>query len=245
MKVVQVSSIALALAIPFALMVGCGDDSQTSCADNPGGCTTASSSSASTSVGSSSSTGSGMGGAGGEAAGGAGGAGGGVVTNCVANPGAADVPATMFDAVNDEYEIKTNVTLTSDKIWSLKHKVHVRAGATITIEPCTTIQGDNSTKGTLIIDPGAKIIAEGLQNEPIVFTSAAPVGQRQAGDWGGLILLGRAPINVPGGKANIEGLNPTPETQYGGDAPNDDSGSLKYIRIEFSDVLKLYNEFYV
>lgn len=235
MKVLQVSSIALALAIPFAVMAGCGDDGQSSCADSPGGCTTGSS------VASSSSTGSGMGGAGGEAAGGAGGAGGGVVTNCVANPAAAEVPATLFDAVNDEYEIKTNLTLTADKLWSLKHKVHVRAGVTLTIEPCTTIQGDNGTKGTLIIDPGAKIMAEGLQNEPIVFTSAAPVGDRQAGDWGGLIVLGKAPINVPGGKANIEGLNPTPETQYGGDAPNDNSGSLKYIRIEFSGILLSQN----
>lgn len=233
MKIGWISSIAIAAAIPLALMAGCGDDNQSSCADNPGGCTTSSSSTSS----SSSAASTGAGGAGTGGMGGAGGAGGGGMSHCVPNPVPADIPSAVFDAVNDEYEIKSDLTLTSDKIWSLKHKLHVRAGATLTIEPCTTIQGDTATKGTLVIDPGAKIMAEGLANEPIVFTSPAMVGDRQAGDWGGLILLGRAPINVPGGKANIEGLNPTPDTQYGGDQVDDSSGSLKYIRIEFSGIL--------
>jgi hypothetical protein len=117
----------------------------------------------------------------------------------------------------------------------------VRTGAKITIEPCTTIVGDKATLGTLIIDPGAKIIAEGAADEPIVFTSQAPAGDRQAGDWGGVIVLGKAPINVPGGKANVEGLNPTMETQYGGSVPDDDSGILKYVRIEFAGILLSQN----
>ena len=225
------SLMMLAGVLPLTMLAACGDT------DNdkpPTGSATSSSSSSSTSTSSS-----GNGGAGG--GGGTGGAGGGAASKCVDKPMPAEIVATVFDAVNDEYEIKTDTTLTADKVWTLKHKVHVRAGATLTIEPCTTIVGDKSTLGTLIIDPGARILAEGGRDEPIVFTSQAPVGDRQAGDWGGVMVLGRAPINVPGGKANIEGLNPTPETQYGGDKPDDDSGILKYVRIEFSGILLSQN----
>jgi len=169
--------------------------------------------------------------------GGAGGMGGGSSSKCAANPAPAEIPATVFEPINQEAEIKSDLTLTADKVWTLKYKVHVRAGVTLTIEPCTTIVGDAGTLGTLIIDPGAKIIAEGTADEPIVFTSQAEPGDRQAGDWGGVILLGKAPINVTGGKANIEGLTPTEDTLYGGDNPDDNSGSLKYVRIEYSGVV--------
>lgn len=229
MKISKISCIALAAAIPLAFLVNCGDDNNASCEDNPGGCSTSSTSTS----GSSSSSSGGEGGSGG----GGGGAGGGTPSNCVDNPTPADIPSVVVDPVTGTAEIKSDVTLTRDKLWALKNKVHVRAGATLTIESCTTIQGDKATLGTLIIDPGAKIVAEGTADEPIVFTSAAEPGDRQPGDWGGVILLGRAPINVPGGKANIEGLEPTPETQYGGDMAGDNSGVLKYVRIEFSGIL--------
>lgn len=215
-----------AVAIPLTMLVACGDSGS----DKPPSGNAAASSSSSSSSGSSSSSSSSSSGTGGSG-------GGGVKTNCVDKPVAAEIASTVIDAVNDEYEIKSNMTLTADKVWTLKHKVHVRAGATLTIEPCTTIVGDKATLGTLVIDPGAKIMAEGSVNEPIVFTSQAPVGDRQAGDWGGVVLLGKAPINVPGGKANVEGLNPTPETQYGGNVAEDDSGIMKYVRIEFSGIL--------
>lgn len=231
MKTRRNFAILSTFALPLVFLVACGDSGSDK---PPSGNTSTSSSSSSSSGGGSTGSSSGSAGMGG-------GGGGGVTTNCVDKPGSAEIAATVFDAVNDEYEIKTDTTLTSDKIWTLKHKVHIRAGATLTIEPCTTILGDKGTLGTLIIDPGAKIIAEGGKDEPIVFTSQAPVGDRQAGDWGGVILLGRAPINVPGGKANVEGLNPTPETQYGGTAADDDSGILKYVRIEFSGILLSQN----
>ncbi len=163
-------------------------------------------------------------------------------TNGGGNALGVEIEAELFDAINDEYEIKSSRTLTADTTWLLKHKVHIRAGATLTIEQGTVIKGDRGTLGTLIIDPGAKIIAEGTADEPIVFTSLAAEGERQAGDWGGVILLGKAPVNVPnGGKSNVEGLNPTPETQYGGLVADDDSGILKYVRIEFSGILLSQN----
>jgi hypothetical protein len=231
MKTRRTLSMVSAVALPLVFLAACGDSTDDK---PPSGSAASSSSSSSGNGGGSTSSSSGTAGMGGSG-------GGGVMTNCVDKPGAAEIAATVFDAVNDEYEIKTDTTLTSDKIWTLKHKVHIRAGATLTIEPCTTILGDKGTLGTLIIDPGAKIMAEGGRDEPIVFTSQAPAGDRQAGDWGGLIVLGRAPINVPGGKANVEGLNPTPETQYGGTAADDDSGKLKYVRIEFSGILLSQN----
>lgn len=134
-------------------------------------------------------------------------------------------------------DITASTTLKQDTCYSLKGINHVKAGATLTIEKGTVIKGDKASLGTLVIDPGAKIMAEGSAVNPIVFTSALPKGQRAAGDWGGVILLGKAPINVTGAHANIEGIPITPETTYGGTDPNDSSGKLKYVRIEFSGVL--------
>ncbi|MFO0612847.1 MAG: hypothetical protein U0414_09680 [Polyangiaceae bacterium] len=130
--------------------------------------------------------------------------------------------------------ISSDKTLTADKDWLLKGIVLVEAGATLTIEPGTKVMGDADTLGTLVVLQGAKIHAVGTKDAPVVFTSALPVGSRQAGDWGGVILLGKAPINQPGGSASVEGLS-TSET-YGGSNPDDSSGALEYVRIEFGGV---------
>lgn len=81
----------------------------------------------------------------------------------------------------------------------------------------------------LVIDKGARIIADGTPENPIVFTSAAPPGTRRRGDWGGLIINGEAPINVPGGTAQGEGSTGS----YGGTDPDDDSGIMRYVRVEY------------
>ncbi len=133
-------------------------------------------------------------------------------------------------------DITTNTTLTADKTYLLRDIVRVQAPAVLTIEAGTTIYGENSTKGSLVVKPGAKIIAEGTPLKPIVFTSEfTKVGSTQNptyGDWGGIILLGNAPINVPGGTSTIEG----PGDSYGGNNPDDNSGILKYVRIEFPGI---------
>ena len=118
----------------------------------------------------------------------------------------------------------------------LRDIVRVQSGATLTIEPGTIIYGENSTQGSLVIKPGGKIMAEGTVNNPIVFTSEFnKPGSSQTptyGDWGGIILLGNAPINVPGGTASIEG----PGDSYGGTNPDDNSGVMKYVRIEYPGI---------
>jgi hypothetical protein len=129
--------------------------------------------------------------------------------------------------------ITANTTWTSNNTYLLNGFVYVKSGATLTIEPGTVIYGDKASKGALIIEQGAKIIADGTATQPIVFTSALPAGQRSYGDWGGLIICGRAPINVPGGTATIEG---GVGSVYGGSDPNDSSGIIRYVRIEFPGI---------
>jgi hypothetical protein len=131
-------------------------------------------------------------------------------------------------------DITQNITLSGTIL--LQNKVYVTNGATVTVLPGTVLRGDASTQGSLIITKGSKIIAEGTQNSPIVFTSNQPVGNRAEGDWGGLVILGQATNNQPGGVANIEGIVPTSNTQYGGNDDNDNSGILKYVRIEFAGI---------
>lgn len=140
-------------------------------------------------------------------------------------------------------DISANQTLSASKKYMLKGFVYVKSGVTLTIEPGTIIVGDKATKGTLVVTRGGKVNAEGTAAKPIIFTSAQAVGARREGDWGGIILLGKAPINAAGGEAKIEGgltaTNGGDEKTYiyyGGTDAADNSGVLKYVRIEFAGV---------
>lgn len=128
--------------------------------------------------------------------------------------------------------ITSDMTLKADKKYLLKGFVYVQAPAKLTIEPGTIIKGDKSTKGSLIIERGAQIIARGTVDKPIVFTSNEAKGTRRAGDWGGLIILGKAPVNL-GSSAAIEG---GVDRLYGGSDAADNSGVLKYVRVEFAGI---------
>jgi hypothetical protein len=132
-----------------------------------------------------------------------------------------------------DLQITGDTTLTNDTVWILEDTTYVNGGATLTIEPCTRIEGEKTPVGTLVVSRGGRLIAEGTADEPILFTSRQPVGSRMAGDWGGVILLGRAP-NFEGDNVTIEGLSDAPENQYGGSDPADSSGVLSYVRIEYS-----------
>lgn len=113
--------------------------------------------------------------------------------------------------------------------YTLKGWVYIADGAELTLSPGTVIKGDKQTKAALIAERGGKLIARGTQQAPIVFTSAQAKGNRKPGDWGGVILCGRARNNQT--EMQIEG---GPRTKHGGQDDADCSGALTYVRIEFA-----------
>jgi hypothetical protein len=116
--------------------------------------------------------------------------------------------------------------------FTLKGYVYFEDGSEINIAAGATIKSDVADKGALIIERGAKINAIGTAAKPIVFTSGKAVGQRLPGDWGGIILLGKAPTNRTT-EPTIEG---GVGKNFGGTVSNDNSGTMKYIRIEFAGI---------
>jgi len=156
---------------------------------------------------------------------------------------------TNFDPKNEPYldaatvvnvtaDITASTTWTTGKTYKITGLIYVRNNATLTIQPGVIIKGLSSVNGTaLIVTRGSKLNAIGTAANPIVFTSGKTVAEgRQPGDWGGIILLGRAGFNTNNGVNNIEGITANANTEYGGGLSpiqNDDSGTLKYVRIEF------------
>jgi len=145
------------------------------------------------------------------------------------NGGGDTPPPATNDVVILQGSITANTTLESSKTYELKGGVTVESGATLTIQAGTKIiaGNENGVFAFLLIAQGAKIQAIGTASQPIVFTSknATP----NAGDWGGLLLAGKAPINR-GLTATSEVANAT----YGGTDPLDNSGTLSYVRLEFT-----------
>lgn len=151
----------------------------------------------------------------------------------------------------DEYlpqSITGNVTVpyVQGKIYGLRGYTYIEDGATLTIEPGVVIVSDTPrTNSALCVNRGGKIIARGTKARPIVFTSSAPAGQRRTGDWGGLLICGKARLNVKAGEAALEGgiASATPgRGWYGGNDDNDNSGVLEYVRIEFAGIAAFPNE---
>lgn len=121
-----------------------------------------------------------------------------------------------------------DVTL-SKGTYLLKGWVYIDAGAKLRIPAGTIIKGDKQTMAALIVEPGGYCEMKGTQQEPIVMTSAQSAGQRKPGDWGGLIICGRARNNQ--GTMQIEG---GPTTIHGGENDADNSGIYQYLRVEFA-----------
>jgi hypothetical protein len=150
---------------------------------------------------------------------------------------------TNFEPFSEKYSqtnytlggvITSNTTLQKNKTYLLEGTVYVMNNAVLTIEPGTVIRGDFQTCGALVITKGAKIIANGSESDPIVFTSNKEVTQRRPGDWGGIILFGDAPINKINGKSSLD-LNLDAELNlYGGINSESNSGIMKYVRIEYA-----------
>ena len=147
--------------------------------------------------------------------------------------GVIGVPTTTTLSGN----INTTTTLTSDKVWTLKGYVYVTDGAKLIIQPGTTIISDVAEKGALCIERGAQIIAEGTATKPIIFTSGKAVGERSPGDWGGIIILGRAKTNRSSEPTIEGGIG----RAFGGTNDADNSGVLKYVRIEYAGIAAMPN----
>jgi len=138
-------------------------------------------------------------------------------------------------------DISTNTNWTNNNIYLLSGFVYVTNNAELTIQEGTVIKGDKASKGSLIITRGSKIWADGTASQPIVFTSNEPAGLRTYGDWGGIIICGNAPINDPAGEKVIEGGVDSNKGLYGGTNPIDNSGILRYVRIEFPGIAFMPN----
>ncbi len=132
-----------------------------------------------------------------------------------------------MNAGRTPYHLRSNITLSADTAYVLTGLFYVDSTFSLTIQPGTVVFGD--TGAALVITRGAKIFAMGSAYSPIVFTSNKPAGQRHSGDWGGILILGKAPVNKV--EPLIEGgiIGGT----YGGNSPNDTSGVFRYVRIEF------------
>lgn len=133
-----------------------------------------------------------------------------------------------------------SMRLTATQRWLLRGTVFVGDGVNetiLTIDPGTTILGEASTTGVLVIKRNSKIIADGTRDAPIVFTSSNDPGSRATGDWGGVIINGNAPINDQCGTPPCEAFGEGGTGFYGGGDPEDDSGIIRYVRIEFAGKL--------
>lgn len=129
----------------------------------------------------------------------------------------------------DQHFVFTGDVTLEKGTYLLKGWVYVADGAKLRIPAGTIIKGDKQTMASLIIEPGGYVEMKGTKEAPIVMTSEEAPGQRRPGDWGGLIICGKAKNNQ--GTQQIEG---GPRTIHGGSNDADNSGIFQYIRVEFA-----------
>lgn len=137
--------------------------------------------------------------------------------------------------------IAANRTLFADTTYVIRGFVYVNSGATLTIRPGTRLVGDTTALGSaLFVLRGARIVADGTEAQPIVFTSQRSPGNRAPGDWGGLVIVGNARNNrsgsiiVEGSNGSVLGADPAGVVYTGGTNDADNSGTLRYVRVEFA-----------
>ncbi|MFN3529417.1 MAG: hypothetical protein ACK417_05800 [Bacteroidia bacterium] len=142
-------------------------------------------------------------------------------------------PGTELEVLQGDLE---SMTLDASKKYLIRGTVFVRNGKVLTIPAGTVLIGEKRTKGTLVIDKGGRIEANGTANAPVVMTSNQETFERDKGDWGGLVILGRANCNQ--NNPAIEGI--TPEVTFGTfqstEFDNESSGTLRYLRVEYAGI---------
>ncbi len=176
----------------------------------------------------------------------------------VSNQTKVDIQLTKIEEVVETVILSGlttgDMTLTADKNYEINQKFVVMNGHTVTIEPGTIIKGREgvgSVASAMIVARGGQVIAEGTADQPIIFTSVLDniqLGEKWGDNltendrekWGGLIILGKAPISAGDGdtEAQIEGIPADEEFgKYGGDDPADNSGVFKYISVRHGGAL--------
>src|SRR5687767_13262420 len=145
---------------------------------------------------------------------------------------AVNVPGIDKPVIVVTGEITGTENWVNTNYYVLRGAVFVREGGTLNIQAGTRIVGESGSVGTLIVVRGGRLNAIGTADAPIVFTSDQPIGRRGRGDWGGIILNGRARINFGSGEAAGEGDTGV----YGGTDDNDNSGVIRYVRVEFAGI---------
>jgi len=160
----------------------------------------------------------------------------GLITSCSSNdtPTPTTPPSSTFvaDAANFQGTISDGeVTLDATKTYKLTGKIQVNSGATLIIPAGTRIEGTGGTSAYIAIAQGGKLNVNGTAAKPVVMTSGLTT--KKAGDWGGLVICGKAPINrVSGGTGTAQ--SEVADLSYGGTVSDDNSGSIKYLRIEYA-----------
>ncbi|MEX2372074.1 MAG: hypothetical protein WD578_13810 [Bacteroidales bacterium] len=152
----------------------------------------------------------------------------------------------IIDGIEIDSDISENTTWDSGNVYVLDGRIAVKNGVTLTIEPGVIVKaraGTGVNASALLVARGGKIMAEGTASTPIIFTTL--VDEIEPGEvaspnlepvlnglWGGLIILGNAPISADAASVQIEGIPPSDiNGLYGGDKSDDNSGILKYISI--------------
>lgn len=129
--------------------------------------------------------------------------------------------------------LSADTTWTPDVTYRLNGVVYVDPGVTLTIQPGTTILG--TTGSVLTVERGGVLDARGTPGAPIVFTSAKAPGERRAGDWGGVVLLGDAET-TGGTDIPFDAVASGSRGRYGGSEDDSSCGTMQYVRIEFAGI---------
>ncbi|WNM19898.1 hypothetical protein [Flavobacterium capsici] len=153
-------------------------------------------------------------------------------TSCTSSDDESSSSSFVVDANNFQGTITDGeVVLNASTVYKLTGKIQVNDGATLTIPAGTVIEGVGGTSAYIAVAQGGKIYVNGTSTNPVVFTSG--LSTKNAGDWGGLVICGRAPINrVTGGASTAQ--SEVADLTYGGTNASDSSGSIRYLRIEYA-----------
>lgn len=143
-------------------------------------------------------------------------------------------PSSTFEVNPSDFKGNINdgeVILNANTVYNLTGALVVRDGATLTIPAGTEIHATGGTAAYIAVAQGGKIFINGTANNPVIMTSGNTTPA--PGDWGGLVICGKAPINTVSGGASTA-QSEVADLTYGGTIANDNSGSIRYLRLEYT-----------